>query len=69
MSNKKIPPAPVFPPSIPKVDEKFCLLHKGKITGEIYQCHSCKTKYCLECAKKAKSEGKKCVKCKQLIFL
>ena len=32
-------------------------------------CPTCKTKYCLDCAKKAKAEGKKCIKCKQLIFI
>ena len=69
MSEKNTPPPPVLPPSLPKVKDNFCLFHRGEIKGEYYQCKACKTKYCLECAKKAKAEGKKCIKCKQLIFL
>ncbi|MFX1394510.1 MAG: hypothetical protein ACFFAH_13170 [Promethearchaeota archaeon] len=69
MSDKKKPPPPVLPPKLEKTQENFCLFHRGDIEGEIYQCTACKTKYCLECAKKAKKEGKKCIKCKQLIFL
>ena len=67
MNNKKIPPPPVLPPSI-KVKENFCLLHKGTIEGEIYTCPSCKTKYCLKCAQRAKTKAKLCVKCKQLFI-
>ena len=69
MSDRKIPPPPSLPPESIKISENFCLFHKGKINGEVYQCVTCKTKYCKECAKKAKAEGKKCIKCKQLIFL
>ena len=69
MSNKKLPPPPILPPKYEKVEENFCLFHKGDLRGEIYQCTACKTKYCLECAKIAKKEGEKCVKCKQIIFL
>ncbi|MBY8985162.1 MAG: hypothetical protein KGD65_08855 [Candidatus Lokiarchaeota archaeon] len=67
MNNKEIPPPPALPPSF-KVDENFCLLHKGNVEGETYTCPSCKTKYCLKCAQKAKSEAKLCVKCKQLFM-
>lgn len=67
MNDKKVPPPPVLPPSI-KLTENFCLFHKGIIQGDIYTCPKCKTKYCLECAKKAKLEGQLCVKCKQLII-
>ena len=69
MSDKKIPPPPALPPSSAKIGDDYCLFHKGKIMGNIYQCVTCKAKYCVECAKKAKEEGKKCIKCKQLIFL
>ena len=68
MSDKDIPPPPILPPSF-KIKKDFCLFHKGDLKGDIYQCTACKTKYCLDCAKKAKEEGKKCVKCKQMIFL
>lgn len=68
MSNKKIPPPPRLPPSI-KVNENFCLLHKGEIEGEIYICPKCKTKYCMKCAEKAQEEANLCIKCKQLILL
>ena len=69
MSNKKKPPPPVLPPKLDKIQENYCLFHRGDIQGEIYQCKACETKYCLKCAKKAKAEGKKCIKCKQMIFL
>lgn len=69
MSDKKIPPPPSLPPNTSKIPENFCLFHRGEIKGDIYQCVTCKAKYCKECAKKAKSEGLKCIKCKQLIFL
>ena len=69
MADKKKPPPPIMPPSSVKITENFCLFHKGDIEGDIYQCNTCKTKYCLECARKAKEEGKKCIKCKQLIFI
>lgn len=68
MNDKKAPPPPMLPPSF-KMKENFCLLHKGDIQGEIYTCPACKTKYCMECAKKARHEGKLCVKCKQLILM
>ncbi len=68
MSQKKVPPPPSMPPSI-KIKENFCLLHKGDLTGQTYECPSCKTKYCLECAKKARAEKKSCVKCKKLFML
>ena len=68
MNNKKAPPPPVFPPSF-KVDEDFCLLHKGNIQGEIYICSSCKTKYCMDCAQKAKREAILCIKCKKLFSI
>ncbi|MCK4687402.1 MAG: hypothetical protein KAT66_04685 [Candidatus Lokiarchaeota archaeon] len=70
MSDKKIPPPPVLPPSIQiKNMDNFCLFHKGHIKGEIYSCPKCKTKYCLKCAKEARNEGKYCVKCKQIILI
>jgi hypothetical protein len=70
MSNKKIPPPPALPPSNFGSKENYCLFHKGDIKGkEVYICPKCKTNYCMDCAKIAKSEGKKCIKCKQLIFL
>ena len=69
MNEKKLPPPPTLPPSRTKREENFCFFHKGTLTSEVYVCPSCKTKYCLECAKKAKSEGRKCIKCKQLIFI
>ena len=68
MSEKKVPPPPVLPPSI-EITENFCLFHKGNIKGKIYTCPKCKTDYCLECAKKARNEGKYCVKCRQLIII
>ncbi|MHA1294334.1 MAG: hypothetical protein ACTSQJ_16950 [Promethearchaeota archaeon] len=67
MSEKKTPPPPSLPPSF-KIQENFCLFHKGDIQGEVYICPKCKSKYCKECAIKAKSEGKTCIKCKQLIL-
>ncbi|MGV9173669.1 MAG: hypothetical protein ACOC44_08120 [Promethearchaeia archaeon] len=69
MSEKKMPPSPTLPPESEKVPDNFCLFHKGEISGEIYECPTCHTKYCLTCAQKAKSEGKKCIKCKQVILL
>ena len=69
MTDKKNPSPPIMPPSSVKIMENFCLFHRGDIKGDIYQCNACKSKYCFECAKKAKAEGKKCVKCKQLIFI
>lgn len=69
MSDKKKPPPPSLPPSTSKISENFCLFHKGEIRSDTYQCVTCKAKYCLECAKKAKAEGKKCIKCGQLIFI
>ncbi len=68
MSQKKVPPPPSMPPSV-KVKENFCLLHKGDLKEPTYVCRACKTKYCLECAKKAKAEKKTCVKCKSLFFV
>ena len=67
MSDRKAPPPPTLPPSV-KIAESFCLLHKGDIQGEIYTCPSCKTNYCLDCSKKAKTEKKLCIKCKKLIL-
>ena len=68
MNNNKIPPPPVLPPSF-KVNENFCLLHRGNIEGEIFTCPKCKTNYCLKCAQKANAEVKLCVKCKKLIIV
>ncbi len=68
MSEKKVPPPPSMPPAF-KVNENFCLLHKGELKGQTYECPGCKTKYCLECVKKAKIEKKSCVKCKKIFFL
>jgi len=67
MSDKKVPPPPALPPSF-KMEENFCLFHKGDIQGDMYTCPACKTNYCLVCAKKAKLEGKLCIKCKQLVL-
>ncbi|MFX0071403.1 MAG: hypothetical protein ACFFAO_09970 [Candidatus Hermodarchaeota archaeon] len=69
MSDKNLPPPPKLPPNNLKIEDNFCLFHKGPLKKKIYKCPNCNTKYCLECAKKAKAEGKKCIKCKQLIFL
>lgn len=55
MSDKKVPPPPVLAPSV-ALSENFCLFHKGDIKGEIYTYPSCKTRYCLDCAEKAKKE-------------
>jgi hypothetical protein len=63
------PPPPILPPEKLPPKENFCLFHKGKITGEIYECPSCRTKYCLICAQKAKENGRKCIKCKNVIFI
>jgi hypothetical protein len=68
MSDKKIPLPPILPPTF-TFDEKFCLFHKGDIKGEIYICPSCKTNYCLKCAKKARKEGKICIKCRHLVLI
>ncbi len=68
MNDKNVPPPPVLPPTF-KITEDFCLFHKDTIQGEPYICPKCKAKYCLECAKKAKLEGKQCIKCKQLIIV
>ena len=67
MNVKKTPPPPSLPPSI-EIKDNFCLFHKGDIRGEIYTCPTCKTKYCLECAKKARLEAKLCIKCKHLVM-
>ncbi|MHA1148456.1 MAG: hypothetical protein ACTSR8_09435 [Promethearchaeota archaeon] len=68
MSNRKIPPPPTMPPSI-QLSKSICLFHKGPLSSERYTCPTCKTQYCVNCAKKAKSEKKTCLKCKQLIFI
>ena len=68
MSEKNTPPPPRLPPSF-KVDEDFCLFHKGEIGDESYICPNCKTRYCLKCAKEAKLSQKPCIKCKSLILL
>ncbi|MFX1573209.1 MAG: hypothetical protein ACFFB0_10705 [Promethearchaeota archaeon] len=68
MKDKKVPPPPVLPPSI-HIKENFCLFHKGDIQGEIYTCPACKTKYCMDCAIKARDEKRLCVKCKQLVLM
>jgi len=68
MSEKNTPPPPRLPP-IFKVDEDFCLFHKGKIGNEEYICPNCKSRYCLKCAKEAKQSQKLCIKCKSLILL
>ncbi|MFX1389045.1 MAG: hypothetical protein ACFE9Z_03165 [Promethearchaeota archaeon] len=67
MSDKR-PPPPVLPPST-KLNQNFCLFHKGEIKGEIYICPTCKSNYCLECAKNAAKEAKLCIKCKQLVLI
>ncbi|MFO8020542.1 MAG: hypothetical protein R6U96_18110 [Promethearchaeia archaeon] len=70
MTGKKMPPSPPeLPPETDKIPDDFCLFHKGKISGEVYECPTCHTTYCLECAQKAREEGKKCIKCKQVILL
>lgn len=65
---KKKPPPPKLPPELDK-KENFCLLHKGELSSKTYRCGICGTLYCLECARKARDQNKKCVKCKQMIFL
>jgi hypothetical protein len=65
---KKKPPSPKLPPEFDKKDN-FCLLHKGELSSETYRCGTCGTLYCLECAKEARDQNKKCVKCKQMIFV
>ena len=67
MSDKKVPPPPILPPSV-SLSENLCLFHKGDIKGEVYTCPSCKTNYCLKCAEKAKKEGNFCIKCKYLVL-
>lgn len=67
--DKKRPKPPIFPPKDVKIGKDFCLFHKGKIQGEIYICPKCSTQYCKTCAVKAKENGKKCVKCKNPIYL
>jgi hypothetical protein len=70
LAKKDKPLPPTLPPSEKsKLRENFCLFHKGEIKGDIYECPSCHTKYCWNCAKDAKQEGKKCVKCKTFIFI
>jgi hypothetical protein len=69
MTSKKLPPSPTLPPKSAKIEENFCLFHKGKITGKTYECPTCHTSYCLKCAQEAKSKGKKCIKCKQVVLL
>ncbi|MFX0023181.1 MAG: hypothetical protein ACFE9S_12715 [Candidatus Hermodarchaeota archaeon] len=68
MDNKKVPPPPVLPPTI-TLNENFCLIHKGDIKGDFYTCPNCRTNYCIECAEKAKKEGKLCIKCKHLVLI
>ena len=68
MSDKKLPPPPVLPLSF-TASSKFCLFHKGDLSEDIYTCPKCKTTYCLECAKKAQTGRKSCIKCKQIVFL
>ncbi len=70
MNDKNIPPPPVLPPNSFKIKDDYCLFHKGDIIGkEIYTCYNCKQKYCMDCAKKAKSAGYSCAKCKHLILI
>jgi hypothetical protein len=69
MTGKKLPPSPSLPPKQAKLSDDFCLFHKGKISEETYKCPTCHATYCLTCAQKAKENGKKCVKCKQVILL
>jgi len=68
MSDKKLPPPPALPPSF-TASSKFCLFHKGDLSEDIYTCPKCKTTYCLECAKKAQTDRKLCIKCKQIVLL
>ncbi len=55
-----------------KVEEKeiICLIHKGPISGaNIYLCPSCKTYYCLNCAKALRSRGEKCWACDNQLYV
>lgn len=69
------PPAPALPPNsgLPAgVDlENFCLLHKGPIEGEVYECSTCHARYCRQCVLEAKQAGnaRACVRCKMPFLL
>ena len=42
-----------------------CIVHKGPVEGtNVYICPSCKTFYCVRCAKAVKKSGDKCWTCK-----
>ena len=68
MSDQKIPLPPTLTPTF-TASVNFCLFHKGDLSEDIYTCLKCKTIYCLECAKKAQTDRKSCIKCKQIVLL
>jgi len=44
--------------------EKFmCIVHRGKIVGNIYVCPNCQAIYCQNCAKSLKQKGESCWSC------
>ncbi len=56
MSNKKLHPPSILPPSF-TASSKFCLFHKGDLSEDIYTCPKCKIIYCPECVKKLRLIG------------
>jgi hypothetical protein len=48
--------------------EKFmCIVHRGKIVGNIYVCPNCQAIYCQNCAKSLKQKGESCWSCENEI--
>ncbi|MHA1733233.1 MAG: hypothetical protein ACTSU5_14900 [Promethearchaeota archaeon] len=73
MSTPPPPPPPASGPSLPASADvqNFCLLHKGPVQGEVYECPNCHQRYCRSCVVDAKEKGGKrfCVKCKTIFLL
>ncbi len=64
----KLPPKPKAPAPVP-LSKGLCLFCKQAVGPNPYICPSCKQEYHRECALKAKSEGKNCKKCGQVMML